>query len=233
MSVSSILDPSTGKIADQFLSGGGANPTFDSVNLTLSAPSAPVASSSISSTEPPFGGATNILGVFDLSGNQGPLYAGGGVVVQEVGPTSASYNRMYYSWNGLSYQQPSTGASFPILEIDGSNSAVDLTNIATINGAPYPPTGGGASVTAVDTPILVSAIPTTTTPLFLGVVPHSVPSGSRLLITATLNFTISTMGTPPGPLTDIVLQLQSQSGTQTFPLSRGSSFLSDPNISLS
>ena len=112
--------------------GGGSNtpnPTFQSVSFTPVG--SPVASSQIRSDD--VAGSTLI--VEDPSGNPGPLCASS---FYAAGP----YGRIIYQNNSIDYQEPSTGTSHFLATVNSEYNGWDLTNVSSINGSNYPPSGG-------------------------------------------------------------------------------------------
>jgi hypothetical protein len=117
--------------------GGGLNPTFDTVTFDATAP---ILSERVALGENVFSGASQVA-IFNANANTlGPLQVGGVLEVQ--GGSSLPSNtlpRMLYGSTGVTFQQATTGTSFPIVA-KNPDPATDfaLTNIKTINGAPVP-----------------------------------------------------------------------------------------------
>ena len=77
----------------------------------------------------------NCVAVFNsANGNLGPLQAGGNISVQQAGnsPSSALY-RMYYTPDGITWEQANTGTDFPMMTINPTNQTQNLLNLSTIN----------------------------------------------------------------------------------------------------
>jgi hypothetical protein len=77
----------------------------------------------------------NCVAVFNsANGNLGPLQAGGNISVQQAGnsPSSALY-RMFYTSDGITWEQANTGTAFPMVTINPTNQTQNLLNLSTIN----------------------------------------------------------------------------------------------------
>ena len=77
----------------------------------------------------------NCVAVFNsANGNLGPLQAGGNISVQQAGnsPSSALY-RMYYTPDGITWEQANTGTDFPMMTINPTTQQQSLVNVSSIN----------------------------------------------------------------------------------------------------
>lgn len=115
---------------------GPQDETFQTIRFTPQLPGDPVESSTIKGSSPAYAN-TNRIGIFDGSGNLGPLQVGGEMEVQAVGPATNAYDRMLYGYDGIDYQQSNTGTSVSFLSINSGKSGWELSNITAINGQPY------------------------------------------------------------------------------------------------
>jgi len=243
MSVSSILDPSTGQIAAQFIPGVGpspiypTDPTFNSVTLSNVASLPTVLSSKLAMLNEPFtdfGQVSVISSPTDL----GALMVGGTLSVYPAGPAVGTVSALRISSTDISYRAAATNTITKFLDCSGNAGIFYLSNVDSINGVTYPPPAPppAPTATSVFVPYAFTAITADPagTEFLSSQIQNLVPSGDQMLLTTTLNFQLATTGTPPLPaalpITDTSIDFQYQPGNQTFPLPTPSTFQCDPTV---
>lgn len=139
--------------------GGGLNPTFDTVTFDATAP---ILSERVAMGENVYSGASQVA-IFNANANTlGPLQVGGVLEVQSgTSLPSATLGRMLYASESITFQQANTGTSFPVVA-KNADPATDfaLTNIKTLNGsAVFAPANGSFSSTQTQAISSASATP--------------------------------------------------------------------------
>jgi len=109
-------------------------------------------------------------------------------------PADINYRNLYLTPTNIDFQQANTGTSFPLAQFTDATgdiavtaTTIDvgaITNLTTINGAPYPPT---IPLNYAVSSALVGPLGPYPVQLFRAVIPHNIPNGQTALLTVALN----------------------------------------------